>query len=98
MRELLASLLDWYLGALDQGTTSSRAIVFDETGSVVSRAQREFRRVYSRGSRAHGRLLIVVGLPAAVVLYQFVVRRAVADVRVIDITAQVPEAGGRGRG
>jgi glycerol kinase len=28
--------------ALDQGTTSSRAIVFDETGSVVALAQREF--------------------------------------------------------
>jgi len=39
-------------------------------------------------------LLILVGLPAAVVLYQFVVRPAVADVRVIDVTARVPESGG----
>jgi glycerol kinase len=31
-----------YLLALDQGTTSSRAIVFDETGAVRGRAQAEF--------------------------------------------------------
>jgi glycerol kinase len=35
-----------YVLALDQGTTSSRAIVFDERGAVVSVAQREFRQVY----------------------------------------------------
>jgi plastocyanin/mono/diheme cytochrome c family protein len=39
-------------------------------------------------------LLILVVLPAAVVLYQFVVRPALGDVRTIDITAQVPESGG----
>ncbi len=32
--------------ALDQGTTSSRAIVFDESGKVASVAQREFRQIY----------------------------------------------------
>jgi glycerol kinase len=32
--------------ALDQGTTSSRAIVFDRTGRIVSVAQREFRQIY----------------------------------------------------
>ena len=32
--------------ALDQGTTSSRAIVFDAAGKVVSRAQRELRQIY----------------------------------------------------
>jgi len=32
--------------ALDQGTTSSRAIVFDATGAIVSTAQREFRQIY----------------------------------------------------
>ena len=31
-----------YLLALDQGTTSSRAIVFDRAGRVVVQAQREF--------------------------------------------------------
>jgi glycerol kinase len=32
--------------ALDQGTTSSRAIVFDEQGRVAKVAQREFRQIY----------------------------------------------------
>jgi glycerol kinase len=35
-----------YVLALDQGTTSSRAIVFDEKGRPVSAAQREFRQIY----------------------------------------------------
>jgi len=37
-----------YLLALDQGTTSSRAIVFDAAGSVVALAQREFPQHYPR--------------------------------------------------
>src|SRR6266852_2625933 len=32
--------------ALDQGTTSSRAIVFDHAGAMLAVAQREFRQVY----------------------------------------------------
>jgi glycerol kinase len=32
--------------ALDQGTTSSRAIVFDADGTIVASAQREFRQIY----------------------------------------------------
>ena len=32
--------------ALDQGTTSSRAILFDEEGRPVSTAQREFRQIF----------------------------------------------------
>src|SRR5215216_3366283 len=34
--------------AFDQGTTSSRAIVFDKKGSVVSLAQKEFTQFYPR--------------------------------------------------
>ncbi len=34
--------------ALDQGTTSSRAILFDEDGRPVSSAQEEFRQIYPR--------------------------------------------------
>ena len=33
-----------YLLALDQGTSSSRSIVFDAEGRIVAMAQREFRR------------------------------------------------------
>ena len=35
-----------YILALDQGTTSSRAILFDHSGSVVGVAQREFAQVF----------------------------------------------------
>jgi glycerol kinase len=35
-----------YLLALDQGTSSSRSIVFDRDGHVVAMAQREFRQIY----------------------------------------------------
>ena len=35
-----------YILALDQGTTSSRAIVFDENGVALAVAQREFRQLY----------------------------------------------------
>ena len=37
-----------YVLALDQGTTSSRAIVFDRTGSIRATAQREFRQIFPR--------------------------------------------------
>ena len=37
-----------YILALDQGTTSSRAIVFDHAGQVVSVAQREFRQIFPK--------------------------------------------------
>lgn len=37
-----------YIGAIDQGTTSSRFIVFDRSGSVVSVAQKEHRQIFPR--------------------------------------------------
>jgi len=35
-----------YILSLDQGTTSSRAIIFDHAGSIVSIAQKEFTQIY----------------------------------------------------
>ena len=37
-----------YVLALDQGTTSSRAILFNESGVPAAAAQREFRQIYPR--------------------------------------------------
>ncbi|MGO9739975.1 MAG: glycerol kinase GlpK [Roseiarcus sp.] len=37
-----------YVGALDQGTTSTRFLVFDRQGAVVAHAQREHRQIYPR--------------------------------------------------
>ncbi|HKR95932.1 MAG TPA: FGGY family carbohydrate kinase, partial [Candidatus Angelobacter sp.] len=35
-----------YIGAIDQGTTSTRFIVFDRAGKVVAGAQKEHRQIY----------------------------------------------------
>ena len=35
-----------YVIAIDQGTTSSRAIAFDEGGNIAAKAQREFPQIY----------------------------------------------------
>ena len=56
-----------YLVALDQGTTSSRAIVFDRSQQIVASAQKEFPQLYPQaGWVEHDPLLkplkIVVGL------------------------------------
>ena len=37
-----------YILALDQGTTSSRAIVFDQAGSIVAVAQKEFPQIFPK--------------------------------------------------
>ena len=37
-----------YVGAIDQGTTSSRFIVFDKTGNIVSAAQKEHKQIYPK--------------------------------------------------
>ncbi|WP_225721851.1 glycerol kinase GlpK [Candidatus Vallotiella sp. (ex Adelges kitamiensis)] len=39
---------DKYVLALDQGTSSSRAIVFNRAGEVISTAQKEFRQIYPK--------------------------------------------------
>jgi glycerol kinase len=35
-----------YILALDQGTSSSRAVLFDEEGALVAAEQREFPQIY----------------------------------------------------
>ncbi|MFC7721224.1 glycerol kinase GlpK [Nonomuraea recticatena] len=37
-----------YVAAIDQGTTSSRCIVFDQGGNIISVAQREHRQIFPR--------------------------------------------------
>lgn len=39
-------MYDQYILALDQGTTSSRSIIFDQNGSIVASAQAEFKQIY----------------------------------------------------
>ncbi len=37
-----------YVGAIDQGTTSTRFIAFDRSGKIVATAQKEHRQIYPR--------------------------------------------------
>lgn len=37
-----------YMLALDQGTTSSRSIIFDQQGNIISVAQKEFRQIFPK--------------------------------------------------
>src|SRR5271165_7042648 len=37
-----------YIAAVDQGTTSTRFIVFDQTGRIVSVAQKEHEQIYPK--------------------------------------------------
>ncbi len=38
--------MNQYVIAIDQGTTSSRAIVFDHTGNIVSTGQMEHEQIF----------------------------------------------------
>ena len=40
-----------YILALDQGTTSSRAILFDRQQNIVAMSQREFAQIYPSEGR-----------------------------------------------
>ncbi|MCE1782480.1 hypothetical protein LWT85_27275, partial [Enterobacter hormaechei] len=37
-----------YIVALDQGTTSSRAIILDHDANIISISQREFTQIYPK--------------------------------------------------
>jgi glycerol kinase len=43
---LIKTFMQKYILALDQGTTSSRAILFDEQGSIRATAQKEFSQIF----------------------------------------------------
>lgn len=43
-----AAVTPQYVAAIDQGTTSSRCIVFDRAGEIVAVAQREHRQIFPR--------------------------------------------------
>ena len=40
--------MEQYILALDQGTTSSRAIIFDKKGQILSVAQKEFKQIFPK--------------------------------------------------
>ena len=38
--------MNQYILSLDQGTTSSRAIIFDKQGAIIAVAQKEFTQIF----------------------------------------------------
>ncbi len=40
--------MEGYILALDQGTTSSRAILFDQEANIISISQKEFRQIFPK--------------------------------------------------
>ena len=50
-------MAEQFILAIDQGTTSSRAIVFDAAGAVCGKAQREFRQHERAAHRLPARVL-----------------------------------------
>ena len=78
--------------ALDQGTSSSRSIVFDERGQILAQAQREIRQIYPRpGWVEHDPIELWTSQrdTALAALQQAQARgHALTDVRAIGITNQ----------
>ena len=43
---------NWFIGSIDNGTTSSRFIIFDAKGNPVSSHQIEFENIYPESGQA----------------------------------------------
>jgi len=72
-----------YILALDQGTTSSRAILFDRDGGIVSVAQREFRQIFPQPGRVEHDAMEIWTSQAGVAVEAL----AAAGVRANDVAA-----------
>ena len=55
-----------YVLALDQGTTSSRAILFDREGDIVSVAQKEFSQIYPKAGWVEHDAMEIWGIQSGV--------------------------------
>ena len=78
-----------YLLALDQGTTSSRCIIFDRHGNICSKVQREFRQIFPRdGWVEHDATEIWASQMGVVVEAMLSIGATAADIAAIGITNQ----------
>src|SRR6478752_3148355 len=78
-----------YLLALDQGTSSSRSIVFDEHGNIVAQAQQELPQIYPQpGWVEHDPVLIWQGQLATARDALAKANLKAADIKAIGITNQ----------
>ncbi len=78
-----------FILSIDQGTTSSRAIVFDENARIVSMAQQEFKQIYPKSGWVEHSPQDIMGSVMAVVA-EALVRAEISaeDVAAIGITNQ----------
>ena len=72
-----------YILSIDQGTTSSRAIVFDKAARIVCMAQQEFKQIYPAAGRVEHSPQDIMGSTMAVIA-EALVR---ADISAEDIAA-----------
>ena len=78
-----------YIGAIDQGTTSSRFIVFDAQGAIVSSAQKEHRQIYPKpGWVEHDPMEILANITEVVGAALSRANLTAADLAAIGITNQ----------
>ncbi len=78
-----------YIMALDQGTTSSRCILFDKQGTICSMAQKEFTQIYPKpGWVEHNPMEIWSSQLAVVIEAMAKVGAAPSDINGIGITNQ----------
>jgi glycerol kinase len=78
-----------YIGAIDQGTTSSRFIVFDKHGNFVSVAQKEHKQIYPQpGWVEHDPLEIVANTNEVIGAALARANLSAADLAAVGITNQ----------
>ncbi|GAB3641753.1 glycerol kinase GlpK [Spirosoma arcticum] len=78
-----------YVAAIDQGTTSTRCIVFDRQGQIVSQAQKEHKQIYPQpGWVEHDPEEIWKNTLEVVALARIKGKLAAADIAAVGITNQ----------
>lgn len=78
-----------YVMALDQGTTSSRCILFDKSGNIVNMAQQEFKQIYPKPGWVEHNAMEIWSSQLSVVLEAMALVHATADdIAAIGITNQ----------
>ena len=78
-----------YILALDQGTTSSRAIVFNKQGQIMGKAQQEFPQIYPQSGWVEHDPHDILGSQVGVIVEALIrANVSVSDVAAIGITNQ----------
>ena len=78
-----------YVLALDQGTTSTRAIIFNKDGAIVGKAQQEFKQIYPKAGWVEHDPTDIIGSAVGVIAEALIRANAViGDIAAIGITNQ----------